>query len=103
MDNYDGVDIKNRQYKIITPNKTQSKHIGRKFKELTAITPVIIVNDDTVKNPTGFRSWWLFQCSCGNKICKQFPCVANNQKLLIVVVEEKNYMLINILEKLIII
>ena len=80
MDNYDGIDIKSRQYKIITPNKTQSKHVGRKFKELTAITPVVIVNDDTVKNPTGFRSWWLFQCSCGNKVCKQFISVANNQK-----------------------
>lgn len=77
--NYDGIDIKGRYYQIISPDTFQQKYINKKFQQLKAISPVIILNEG-IKNYQGYKSWWLFECSCGNKICKHLQSVVHNQK-----------------------
>ena len=75
--NYDGIDIKGNKYIFTEIQDFQKRHIGKQYKELTAIAPVNILNKE---NHTGSRQYWLFQCSCGNKICKTFSAVSSNQK-----------------------
>lgn len=73
---WDGVDIKNRHYKLITPDFFQKKYINKKYDELTAISPVILTDIGAI-NSKGYQTWWLFQCSCGNKICEHLNSVKN--------------------------
>lgn len=77
--NYDGIDIKGRYYQIISPDTFQQKYINKNFQQLKTISPVIILNEG-IKNYQGYKSWWLFECSCGNKICKHLQSVVHNQK-----------------------
>lgn len=77
---HDGVDIKGLQYKIVQPDKFQIKHIGEQYDQLTAITPVKIINNNKIQNYTGYRSWWLFKCSCGNLICRHLNSVNDTKK-----------------------
>ena len=76
---WDGVDIKNRHYKLIQPDYFQKKYINKQYDELTAISPVFLTDEGAI-NPKGYRSWWLFQCSCGNKICSHIDSVINTTK-----------------------
>lgn len=75
----DGVDIKNRHYKLIQPDYFQKKYINKQYDELTAISPVILTDEGAI-NQKGYRSWWLFQCSCGNKICGHIRNVTDTTK-----------------------
>ena len=78
IQNYDGIDIKNKYYKIIEPNENQQKYVNKTFHKLTAITPVIILGKNT-KNYRDINAQWLFKCSCGNKICRALRTAINNQ------------------------
>lgn len=78
--NYDGVDINNKYYKFINPNKFQQKYINKKYDNLTAISPVFILNKENSNN-NGYNSWWLFECSCGNKICRRFKTINNSKNV----------------------
>ena len=71
---YDGIDRNGIKYKKYQPYDFQKKYIGIKFNQLTALSPVFLINGKG-KNQTGYKSWWLFKCDCGKEICRRFSGV----------------------------
>ena len=57
------------------PTAYDLKHIGDKIGQLTAISPVIILNKEIIPRKNEREKYWVFLCSCGKKVCRPLRSV----------------------------
>ena len=57
------------------PTDYDLKHIGDKIGQLTAISPVIILNKEVIPHKNEREKYWVFLCSCGKKVCRPLRSV----------------------------
>ena len=58
-------------------------HALEEHRRVRRADPSIIRYDtynDKDLEDTGYRSWWLFKCSCGNLVCRHLNSVNNTNK-----------------------